>query len=62
MPRLWDIISVEARELLKSLMPLGWDPDKPYVDIETLEEIDKLIREKPQGELADILSGRIKVL
>lgn len=58
MPRFWDLIkNEEGRNILRSLMPPGWDPDKPWSDIETLEEIDRLIRQKPKDKLAAILAG-----
>lgn len=59
MPRFWDLIKDEkGRNILRSLMPSGWDPDNPYLDIETLEEIDRIIRQKPKGKLAAILAGK----
>lgn len=38
-------------------MPPGWDPDGPFVEIETLDEIDRLMREMPRGVLAAMLAG-----
>lgn len=59
MPRFWDLIKTEEeKNFLRSFMPPGWDPDKASLDIETLEEIDRLIRKKPKGKLAAILAGK----
>lgn len=61
MPRFWDLIKTEEeKNFLRSFMPPGWDPDKPYRYIETLEEIERLVREKPKGKLAAILAGKNK--
>ena len=59
MPRFWDLIKTEKeKNFLRSFMPPGWDPDKPCRDIETLEEIERLVREKPKVKLAAIVAGK----
>lgn len=79
MPRLWDITTEKGKEnLIKKAQELGmlhYNPDaghkKPYVKIqgklEGIEEIDRLIREKPGFEndrkvatLPQIISGQRK--
>jgi len=58
MPRFWDLLKTEEeRNYLRSFMPVEWNPDEPFCDLETLEEIDRLMRQKPKGELAAILAG-----
>jgi hypothetical protein len=41
-------------------MPIGWQPNVLYQadDTETVKEVDRILRERPKGELAKILSGK----
>lgn len=57
--RFWDLLKTKReKDFLRSFMPLGWQPVQPFPEIETLEEIDRIMREKPRGELAASLSGK----
>lgn len=54
MPLLWDTLSQENKEKLRSLMPEDWQPsgskgEKVKVEgkIESLEELEKIMRQKP---------------
>ena len=58
MPRFWDLLKTqEEKNYLLSFMRAGWDPGSALPDLEPLEEIDRLMREKPRGKLAAILAG-----
>jgi len=59
MPKFWDLLKTEdEKDHLRSFMPPNWELDQTFPDIEPLEEIDRLIRQKPQGELAAFLAGK----
>ncbi len=52
---LWDCLTPEAQRKLKTLMPLDWEPPssnhrrlKFNCRLESLEEIDKLMRRRPR--------------
>lgn len=56
MPILWYLINDEARETLRALLPKKWkppaDPWQPVTlesEVESLEEIDKLMRKPTRG-------------
>lgn len=63
MPSLWDCISNDkgTREAqlarIKRYMPKGWEPPHDW-DIENLEEIVKLMQEKPEGNQAIVTEGK----
>ena len=50
MPTFWDILKEEDKEKLKAFMPKGWKPPiskNKKVEIESLEELDYLMRQMP---------------
>ncbi|MBA7596809.1 hypothetical protein ES703_03799 [subsurface metagenome] len=57
--RFWDLLKTEReKDYLRSLMPPGWEPGLRFPEIETLEEIDRLIRQMPRGEFASFVAGK----
>jgi len=61
MPKLWEMLSDKDRLKLQLLMLAlgkeGWEPPLS-VHIEPIQEIDKIMRQKPRGKHAAYIGGK----
>jgi hypothetical protein len=55
---LWDCLDKAEQKALTLIMPTDWTPNVRREVPESLREIDRIMREPAQGELAKILSGK----